>query len=155
MGRPKIPDEIKAKKGTLRKCRQTESLKFAELDKVAAPSFLSNLAKRIFREKIKLVKSTHLLTYADVDNMMMYATAMDNFINSTKKLNDPDTPRVFEVYGKQGLAKISPSPYFKIQNDAFQMIQKIGSLYGFSPVSRISLANSVSEEKPHDDFDNF
>ena len=149
-GRKPVPDKIKKLRGTRQKCRERgegvvgELIPSAEvLCSYRADEGLSDRAKNIFRQRCEGLIQLGLLTEPDLDQLAIYAELMDIIylcfaeIRATGIITAVDT-------GLGGIKYIG-NPYFAQLNKSIIMINKIGSEYGFTPVSRLKL--KLSEKK--------
>lgn len=143
-GRKKLPQELLNLRGTARPDRQRDTSVIGEhitvFDNrcyVIGHSKLSNRGKKIFREVCEQLINLKLLESVNLPELLIYSSQFDIYLRAIEELKDV---LIEDVYGKDGeVTRRVPSPYIKIANDAYRVINSIGSKYGFSPVDRMKL----------------
>ena len=150
MGRKPIPDGIKKARGTLQKCRETESADVELLDSVKAPSWLNTKAKKIFRDKAVMLMAYRVQSALERDQLAIYAAKMQEIEECQKNITE--SGHVSTVYDDEGhVAGFVENPYIKIMKEDIKVVTHIGSNFGFSPADRKVLAASAQK----DDRDEF
>lgn len=135
-GRPRIPNQIKELRGTYRKDRaSSEIIEYDKLESVTPPDVLSEMAKKIFIEKSKMLINQKILTVADVSLLSIYCISLANYYECQIMIKE------------NGLVdeKNNPNPYSKLQKYYFEVVNKTGSQFGFSPKTRLE-SQSINEE---------
>lgn len=150
MGRPKLPDQVKAKRGTLRPCRAqgTVATKVSLLD-VKAPVHLKGEAKKVYELKVRQCFAMGILAEIDADALALYAWEYAELIALQRRLKNEDY--VIEETTKNGTT-IKINPLAKIVQAKLATVNAIGSQFGWSPVSRMRLQAIAKGEDKKDDF---
>lgn len=150
MGRPKLPDQVKAKRGTLRPCRAQGSITTEiSLLEVKAPAHLKGEAKKVYELKVRQCFAMGILADIDADALALYAWEYAELITLQRRLKDEDY--VIEEATKNGVTtKINPLA--KIVQAKLATVNALGSQFGWSPLTRMRLQSIVKEEEKKDDF---
>lgn len=159
MGRSKLPVKVKELRGTKRKDRPQEdgdweSTKVVSLESVITPKEMSAEAKKIYRDRVKMVFAMGLLQPIDVDALRIYANAMATAIKVQSAL-DKEGFTVIEKDEDGNICRVVPNPLTKILKDAINTVNMFGSQFGFSPLSRMRLHQLSPNKKNEDDFSEF
>jgi P27 family predicted phage terminase small subunit len=150
MGRPKLPDQVKAKRGTLRPCRAqgTVATKVSLLD-VQAPAHLKGEAKKVYELKVRQCFAMGILAEIDADALALYAWEYAELIALQRRLKSEDY--VIEEATKNGTTtKINPLA--KIVQAKLATVNALGSQFGWSPLTRMRLQAIAKGEDEKDDF---
>ena len=154
MGRKRIPDEIKEARGTLQPCRSQGDDGIERLVKVTPPKWLPPMAKKIFKEKTNILINYRVLTPLDLDNMALYANALADYIEALKILQEQGKYNtVFDDTGR--VIGFVENPYLKNMRESVKVITAIGSQYGLSPASRVSITKDMKKDDDKDEFSDF
>jgi P27 family predicted phage terminase small subunit len=165
-GRKPLPDEVKELRGTLEERRargKTPGIPIQELHKVVSVRGIrvlqSDRSKQIFKQKCNQLIGLKLLTEIDYDNISIYANNLDKLYLLMKDLKEEgDTITLYKVIHKlngeteQIPLKCVMNPKWKIYFSLIATIDKIGSNYGFSPVSRLRFGTIKDDPDPVDPF---
>lgn len=150
MGRPKLPDQVKAKRGTLRPCRAQGAIATGvSLLEVKAPAHLKGEAKKIYELKVRQCFAMGILADIDADALALYAWEYAELIALQRRLKSEDY--VIEEATKNGTT-IKINPLAKIVQAKLATVNAIGSQFGWSPLTRMRLQSIVKEEEKKDDF---
>lgn len=150
MGRPKLPDQVKSNRGTLRPCRAQGAVatEVSLLD-VQAPAHLKGEAKKVYELKVRQCFAMGILAEIDTDALALYAWEYAELIALQRRLKSEDY--VVEESTKNGTTtKINPLA--KIVQAKLATVNAIGSQFGWSPVSRMRLQAIAKEDEKKDDF---
>lgn len=153
MGRPKLPDQVKAKRGTLRPCRAQGAVatEVSLLD-VQAPAHLKGEAKKVYELKVRQCFAMGILAEIDADALALYAWEYAELIALQRRLKNEDY--VIEETTKNGTTtKINPLA--KIVQAKLATVNALGSQFGWSPVSRMRLQAIAKGEDKKDDFSEY
>lgn len=150
MGRPKLPDQVKAKRGTLRPCRaQSAVATGVSLLDVQAPAHLKGEAKKVYELKVRQCFAMGILTEIDADALALYAWEYAELIALQRRLKNEDY--VIEETTKNGtITKINPLA--KIVQAKLATVNALGSQFGWSPLTRMRLQAIAKGEDKKDDF---
>lgn len=150
-GRKPLPENLKKLKGTDRPCRKRdEVVVYTNIEKPIAitacrgmKSLKTQRARNIFTQKCNQLIANKILTEVDLDQLSIYADALDKLYTCVDKMSTEGM--IDEAVDANGNNVRKPSPYFRIYKELVLIIGRIGSEYGFTPVSRIKL--NVGEKK--------
>ena len=133
MGRKPLPDEVKAMRGTLRKCRTAASATAPAgrgvckpVTKAAPPAWLADDARKIFDRTARMLISWKVLTKLDIPLLAAYAAAYANL--------------------QRAYADITMHPAAKLFKDSLDVVNKVGAQFGLSPVSRRQVESADAKE---------
>lgn len=134
-GRPRLPDELKAQKGTLQACRTLEpAVRFGKLDCfMLPPDDLPDVGKE---EWIRVMQQLHplgVLAAVDLSLLKSYCRHVATMEAAAKALDIEG--HVIFVDGAFGL-KAAKNPWAAIYNEASDRASKLGQQFGFTPSSR-------------------
>lgn len=165
MGRKPLPDEVKAMRGTLRKCRTSKTDTEAPalgvckpVTKATAPSWLADDARKIFDRTARMLISWKVLTKLDIPLLAAYAAAYANL--KTAYADIASGPGYFiETETKNGVS-VSMHPAARLFKDSLDVVNKVGAQFGLSPVSRRQVESADPKKradaaKVTDPFDQF
>lgn len=154
MGRPPLPDAIKAKRGTLRKSRQHPTIETpaVQLLDVNAPARLKGKAKKIYERVVRQCFANGILAEIDADALSLYAWELAELIELQKRLKDEDY--VVEEMTKNGVT-VKLNPLVKVVQTKMAAVNAIGTQFGWSPLSRMRLKAMANPEKEKDNFSEF
>ncbi len=149
-GRPPKPTELKSLQGTDRKDRKVESLDVIKFDNITQLKAIkikgleTAMAKKIFNEKANQLILNKMLAPQDVDQLIIYANAMDKVIECSKNLKKGLFNEVFDDYGK--VKGYIANPYIKLFKEMAEIVTRIGAEFGFSPLSRMKFKEDPGEK---------
>lgn len=152
MGRKALPDEVKAMRGTLKKCRAVKKAPGAEVagicrpvTKAAAPAWLSTDARKLFDKTAKMLISWRVLTKLDISLLAAYAAAYENFMKAYEVLRSGEG--FFCEVKTQSGKTFTMHPAAKMFKDSFDVINKVCAQFGLSPVSRRAIESASAQER--------
>lgn len=156
MGRKPIPDGKKALQGTLKKCRVqgTETAVAGvckPITKTTPPSWLTDEARKIYSTTAKMLISWKVLTKLDLPLLAAYAAAYANLIAANEDI--AQYGYFVESVSDKGVTR-TLHPAAKMFKDSLDTVNKIGTQFGLSPVSRRSFdaaAGKKDESKKEED----
>ena len=146
MGRTPLPQQVKEKRGTLRKCRtiKTEASAVVKLTEVNVPAHLKGEAKKIYEIKVRQCLALGILHEIDADALSLYAWELAELIRLSQELKQEGyTIEVETKFGTE--TKINPKE--KVVRAKLAIVNTLGSQFGWSPVSRIRLAAMARGDK--------
>lgn len=152
MARQRLPDQVKAKRGTLRKCRAqacVEAPSVTTLVNVKVPSRLKGVAKKTYEFITRQCFAMGILTEIDVHALELYAFEYAELVHLQEQL-------VSEGYTikektKNGVV-MKINPLEKVVRAKLVAVNALGSQFGWSPLSRMRLRAMVAEDNKKDDF---
>lgn len=142
MGRNKIPDSEKRKRGTFQPVRGEKSGEIMPLSRMPiAPAWICEEGKRIWRDLgPNLLRDGHL-TASDTRAFARYCHLEGLF----EALMAGITPETVIDTLPNGIE--SPAQRFKVAMDCHKEADKIGKRFGFDPASRKNVPKVVKEEE--------
>lgn len=151
MGRYKLPAQVKAIRGTTRKCRDKEielspSTVIMSPQDVKVPAHLSPEAKKVYKDVVSQLVSMKMLQPIDSTALCIYANSIATIMKMQKEL-DKDGYCVYIKDEDGNITGTSVNPMHKVMKDAINVANTIGSQFGWSPVSRIRLAAMARGDK--------
>lgn len=149
-GRKPLPDEIKILRGTDRPDRMRDALKGLQVQDWLSVSSTRGVkvlqtrrAKEIFKAKCNQLIPLRILAETDLDQLAIYANNLDKLYSLMQDLyqeGDTITLYVLKTYldgtTEQIPTKCIINPKWKLYFHLVDTINKIGSEFGFTPVSR-------------------
>lgn len=161
MGRPKQSQQLLELKGTARKARRRieamVGMKITNFDQVAALcdfTHLTDQGQRIFIRQCTFLIGMNALQAQDLEMLMLYAENYDIALRCMDQINNGQG--WFNVTkNKRGeIVAVHELPYLKLFRKACTIVNSIGGQFGFTPASRIRMADTmVKEEKKADIMD--
>lgn len=153
-GRKTIPNELKKLRGTDQPCRMRDELnteKVTDIGQIVSAKELKVLktkrSKQIFKDKANQLIELKLLTELDYEQLALYAHSLDVAFECIEQL--AKNGKFVEVHDENGiLQRIIENPYLKLYNSMISICVKIGSEFGFTPVSRMKLSVKTEEKDP-------
>lgn len=151
MGRHRIPDEVKAKRGTLRKCREVATIDApkASLIGVKTPARLKGVAKKTYEFITRQCFAMGILAEVDVMALELYAFEYAELVRLQEQLSKEGY--TIEEETKFGTVK-KTNPLEKVVHRKLAAVNALGSQFGFSPLSRMRLHQLSTEDNKKDDF---
>ena len=143
-GRKRIPDEIKALTGTLRKDRVNELAPRPTGDLVVAPGYMSAGARAAWEYAITSAPP-ELLKRLDMSVLEVWACASDLYREAQLALQ---AEGMIVRAPKTGVPMVSP--YLSIANHQASLLMKAASEMGFTPASRSKVSTKQAPEKAVD-----
>lgn len=153
-GRKPLPQELLDLRGTDRRDRQRPSStigvpipidKVGELCQVSGLQGATKRARGIYWALCKRVAAQNLLEAAFCQQLLIYAVEYDHFISCCESIKKEGVTMVLE--DKKGNPVVVSNPAVKQRDKAAEILLKIGSNFGFSPVDRQRLKLAVEDPK--------
>lgn len=153
-GRKPLPNELKKLRGTDQPCRLKDSIEAPavnDISKIVNTSKLKVLktkrSKQIFKEKANQLIQLQILSDIDFEQLAIYSNSLDLLFHCIEQISE--SGHFIEVYNEFGkIEKYIPNPYLKLYQDMVQICNKIGSEFGFTPVSRMKLHTKTVGKDP-------
>lgn len=152
-GRKVLPSKIKTLRGTNQPCRIGTELNVTPIINpikgVSKSCPLKNKrAKKIFIEKSNQLIANGILTDFDIEQLSIYAYALDQAYTCMENISDQGLFK--EIFDDNGnILRYVQNPHLPLFRDMVDIANKIGSDFGFSPVSR----QKIKAETPKDEDD--
>ena len=152
-GRKKLPDKLKALRGTDQPCRMTGDAVSAGTAVAALPrSGLKGTANPVFEVVATELIHTGLLDVVGVDLVVAYAREMGLYHDMMCDTEKEDY--TIEVMTKHGTATVV-NPKRKVAESALMNAKALAAEFGLTPASRSRVAALVSNAPQKDDFTDF
>lgn len=150
-GRKPISDAQKRARGTDQPVRMRgevvggEITSIDQVEELCKSTLLSSaIQKRVFREKCEQLILLGQLKVTDIDMLVIYSKAMDDYLSASKVLKKEGI--YITLYDEnEHPVKIVTNPYKAVMDKAGDTIIKLSAVFGFSPVDRLKL--KVEEKK--------
>jgi P27 family predicted phage terminase small subunit len=150
VGRPRKPDAVKAKQGTLRPSRvNANPVPATVVDMIPpAPEWLDEVGQAEWIEKTRVLHKMGILERADLTLLAAYCNEWSTYILADKEMRSGVNGRIYVVKDGRKIKYAASMPWVKIAKDALEQVLKIGAEFGFSPASRskISIPKQEQEE---------
>jgi len=159
MGRPKQPQQLLELKGTARKARRRieamVGMKITNFDQVAALcdyTHLTEQGQRIFIRQCTFLIGMNALQAQDLEMLMLYAQNYDIALRCMDQINSGQG--WFNVTkNKRGeIVAVHELPYLKLFRRVSAIANSIGGQFGFTPISRIRMAETAQPDKKKADI---
>lgn len=151
-GRKKLPDTVKALRGTDQPCRTGAEVPGVMVVASLPKCGLKGTAKKVFEVVASQLIATNVLDVLGVDLVIAYAREMALYHDTMRKLDTEDC--TIDVVTKFGKTKIV-NPKRKVAESALSNAKMLAAEFGLTPASRGRIAALLSEETPKDDFAEF
>lgn len=105
-------------------------------------------SKKIFNEKANQLLHIGILTELDIEQLAIYAYSLDELFVCIDEIKN--VGRFKEIYDENGhVLRFIENPYMKRYREMFEIVNKIASDFGFTPVSRMKFRElGKPNEKP-------
>ncbi len=151
-GRKAIPNEIKVLKGTDQPCRMRSEIlnvdKIKCFDEIKSASQLKGLptkrAKTIFKTKANQLIALGVLTELDLELLAVYANSLDILFSCMEGMRLPAEPKYNKIGALIGYVE---RPEIGMYRQMVDQVNKIGSDFGFTPISRQRINAPAPEER--------
>lgn len=130
---------------------QEKVLEKLQSNKIRPPTWLSKVAKKIFKDIVKELQAINILVNVDVYGLAICADAMDKYIRCTIALHTEQL-RIEQV-SKLGVSDVE-NPLVKTQIRYADIFKKYSSDFGLSPVARLKIVQANTPD-PDEDEENF
>lgn len=159
MGRNKIPDEIKARRGTLQPCRASKrTIPQQEDFTLKPPVWVSKSEKKAFKVAASILSAWGILTPADEGVVTMYVVALSRWKEAEEHIRAEGmfiSTTIFDKKGNPHLVE-KENPWYAISIDQMKASIKLQQQLGFSPNARAKILSMISkDEEDQDDFSEF
>jgi P27 family predicted phage terminase small subunit len=145
VGRPRVPDEEKKRKGTFRKDRAHEPIQFTTLAKVPdAPALLNEIGKQVWKDVCKELISLKLLQTVDLNLLGILCLEMQHY--HTCQNHIAENGHMVPKEGKFGVYMV-PNPMVHSANGHLKNLLSIASQFGLTPNARMKLKIGPKEVK--------
>lgn len=152
-GRKPIPNNLKKLRGTDQPCRLKDSIEAPtvnDISKIVNTSKLKVLktkrSKQIFKEKANQLIQLQVLSEIDFEQLAIYCQSLDLLFECIDELSKGKFVEIFDENGR--ILRFIQNPYLKLYQDMVQICNKIGSEFGFTPVSRMKLHTKTVGKDP-------
>jgi P27 family predicted phage terminase small subunit len=152
-GRKALPNAVKKLRGTDQPCRMNETIDvpaIGSIDQVVDVRKLKVLktrrSKQIFKEKANQLIRLKILTEIDFEQLAIYANSLDMLFDCIDELSKGKFQEVHDENGR--VLRFIQNPYLKLYREMIDVVNRIGSDFGFSPVSRMKLKTKQEEKDP-------
>lgn len=151
MPRQRLPDKVKEKRGTFRKCRKQESVEApsVQLVDVKVPARLKGVAKKTYEFVTRQCFAMGILAEVDVHALELYSFEYAELVRLQEQLAAEGY--TIEEMTKNGVVT-KVNPLEKVVRNKLVAVNALGSQFGWSPLSRMRLRSMVAEDKKKDDF---
>jgi len=142
-----IPDEIKAKKGTLKKSRikinqpVVEKVVFSE---IKVPIFLNAYGKKFYLKFCELMINKGVLSNFDLESLSMLSSEYGKYIEAQLHIKKNGYTTIGT--NKNGASYSMVSPYVNIASTAFKNYNSLISKFGLTPSDRSKLTVEFTSE---------
>lgn len=154
MGRNRLPDNIKALRGTNQPCRINGDAAIDAAKEIQAPKGMSSDAKKIFIARANQLKIHDILTPADIDSLILYANSMATAMKAQKALQEEGY--ISFIKDEEGsIIGQQVNLWHKILQDSIKTVNLIGMQFGFTPASRAKISSLITAKKENNDFAEF
>lgn len=134
-----------------RQKREEQLINNNRVDKIKAPSWLSQKAKNLFNDLSEDLISRNILDNLDTYSLSLYCHYYIKFLEVEKELKKEG--ETIEYTNKQGFTNIIENPKLKIKNKYFEIINKLSKDLGLTPMARLRL--TVQADNKEDGMSSF
>lgn len=156
MGRPRIPDELKKKKGTLvpsRVNKEQPQSPDITIDELKSPTYLNSISKSFYLNYGKQLIEMGVLKRADLMLLEILSVQVGLYIES---LNDIKKKGIIdEQVNRNGGVYRQQNPSINISNNAYKNIITGLSKFGLTPSDRSKVITSLPTIVEELTLDNF
>ena len=152
-GRKKLPDNIKALRGTDQPCRMSDKPAVQTSTVIKLPkSGLKGTAKKVFAVVATELMHNNLLDVYGVDMIMAYAREMALYHDMMSDIEKEGV--TIEVVTKTGIVT-QINPKRKIAEGALAAAKSLATEFGMTPSSRSRVSAILNDNTPKDEFAEF
>ena len=151
-GRKALPDELKKLRGESRHSRL--SGKTDPTDRISDLRSISNTeimrllpskrAKSLFKKKATQLIALGTLTAFDLEHLAAYCNSMDVLFDCLEQMREPAIERYDKLGNLVGYVK---NPAIAMYKQMLEDVNRLGSEFGFTPLSRQKFAVEKKEEQ--------
>ncbi len=151
-GRKALPDAVKKLRGTGQPCRLSGATdhvdKISDIKKISSTAQLKLLptkrARNIFKQKANQLIGLGILTELDIEHLAVYANSLDILFGCMDGMREPAIAK----YNKSGyLIGYVPHPEIAMYKQMVEHVNRIGSEFGFTPISRQKINQPSAEDE--------
>ena len=154
-GRKPLPKELLQLRGTDRKDRDRpasvsgEKIALADVGKcqISGLQSATRRARDIYWRTVRKVAALGMLEESFLSQIFFYAIEYDHLMTCNESIRKEGV--YITVEGKKGTFVV-PNPAVKQRDKALEILMKIGSNFGFSPVDKQRIRVQTEPEKPAD-----
>ena len=154
-GRKPLPKELLQLRGTDRKDRDRpasvsgEKIALADVGKcqISGLQSATRRARDIYWRTVRKVAALGMLEESFLSQIFFYAIEYDHLMTCNESIRKDGI--YITVEGKKGTFVV-PNPAVKQRDKALEILMKIGSNFGFSPVDKQRIRVQTEPEKPAD-----
>lgn len=150
-GRKSLPDAVKIMRGTDQPCRMSGDdgiTKITDVNQIKSVAGLKLLptkrAKAIFKQKANQLIGLRVLTILDIEQLAVYANSLDVLFDC---LDGMRRPAIKKIDKDGNLVGYVTPPEVALYSKMVEHVNRIGSEYGFTPVSRQRIKQDGGEEE--------
>lgn len=152
-GRKKLPDNIKALRGTDQPCRMSDKPAVQTSTVIKLPkSGLKGTAKKIFAVVATELMHNNLLDVYGVDMVVAYAREMALYHDMMSDIEKEGV--TIEIETKNGTV-MQINPKRKIAEGALAAAKSLAAEFGMTPSSRSRVSAIMNDNAPKDEFAEF
>lgn len=152
-GRKKLPDSIKALRGTDQPCRMSDKPAVQTSTVIKLPkSRLKGVAKKIFAVVATELMHNNLLDVYGVDMVVAYAREMALYHDMMADIEKEGV--TIEVMTKTGVVT-QINPKRKVAEGALAAAKSLAVKFGMTPASRNRVSAILNDNTPKDEFAEF
>lgn len=152
-GRKKLPDSIKALRGTDQPCRMTDKPAVQGATVIKLPKVgLKGTAKKIFAVVATELMHNNLLDVYGVDMVVAYAREMALYHDMMADIEKEGV--TIEVMTKTGVVT-QINPKRKVAEEALAAAKSLAVEFGMTPSSRSRVSAILNDNTPKDEFAEF
>lgn len=161
-GRPQTTNAQKRLRGTDQRCRMRKEAAPAEpldVNHISAdrPVFqtggitrveglTNDRQRKIYEMRCKTLAAMGIMEEAYQEAMILYAFWLDRALDYADKAAKKDVVERYDEYGN--LVAFVESPYIRLAEKATRMVNEIGRLFGFSPLTRSNIKTAEKQIDP-------
>ncbi len=152
-GRKKLPDNIKALRGTDQPCRMTDKSAVQTSTVIKLPKVgLKGTAKKVFAVVATELMHNNLLDVYGVDMVVAYAREMALYQDMMADIEKEGV--TIEVMTKMGVVT-QVNPKRKVAEGALATAKSLATEFGMTPSSRSQVSAILNDKTPKDEFAEF
>lgn len=157
MAKPRLPKEIKEKRGTLEKSRELAnpmSPVKTKVGPITIPAYLNKYGKSFYKFYHKTLTDVGVLTVTDLEALGMMSSEYGRYIEAQYILKSEGMVTIGT--NKNGSEYSMVSPYISIANNAYKNFYNMMGRFGVSPADRQKISSYVpSSDGDENSLDNF
>jgi P27 family predicted phage terminase small subunit len=127
---------------------QEKTLEKLNSDKIRPPTWLSKVAKKIFKDIVKELQEINVLVNVDIYGLAIASDAMDKYSRCTMALHT-EMLKINQV-SKLGVSEVE-NPLVKTQIRYADIFNKYSANFGLSPVARLKIVQQNTPELDDDE----